>query len=47
MISPYEGANIRVRMDSTLPEECEIHVQMHQRSMLSPFLYAIVVDVVI
>ena len=40
----YEGA--RVRVDSELSEEFEVNVGMYQGSVLSPFLFAVVVDVV-
>ena len=33
-------------MDSELSEEFEVNVVMHQGSVLSPFLFAVVVDVV-
>ena len=33
-------------MDSELSEELEVKVGIHQVSVLSPFLYALVVDVV-
>ena len=33
-------------MDSELSEEFEVKVGMHQRSVLSPFLFEILVDVV-
>ena len=33
-------------MDCELSEEFEVNVEMHQGSMLSPFLFAVVVDVV-
>ena len=36
----------RVRVDSELSEEFEVIVGMHQRSVLSPFIFALVVDVV-
>ena len=36
----------RVRADSELSEEFEAKVGMRQGSMLSPFLFAVVVDVV-
>ena len=42
----YEGAKTRIRMDSELSEEFEVKVGMYQGSMLSPFLFAVVVDVV-
>ena len=45
-MSLYEGANARVRVDSELSEELEAKVGMHQGSVLSPFLFAVVVDVV-
>ena len=32
-------------MDSDIPEEFEVKVWMHQGSVLSPFLFAVVVDV--
>ena len=42
----YEGAKTRVRVDSELSKEFEVKVGMHQGSVLSPFLFAVVVDVV-
>ena len=36
----------QVRMDSELSEEFEVKERMHQRSVLSHFLFAVVVDVV-
>ena len=42
----YEGAKTRVRVDSELSEEFEVIVGMHQGSVLSPFLFSVVVDVV-
>ena len=42
----YEGAKTRVRVDSELSEEFEVIVGMCQGSVLSPFLFASVVDVV-
>ena len=36
----------RVRVDSELSEEFVVNVWMHQGSMLSPFLFAVVVNVV-
>ena len=46
VISLYEGAKTRVRLDSELSEELEVREGMHQESVLSPFLFAAVVDVV-
>ena len=46
MMSLHEGAKIRVRVDSEMPEKFEVKVGMHQGSVLSPFLFAVVVDVV-
>ena len=43
----YEGAKTRVRVDSELSEEFSIKIRMHQWSIMSPFLFAIMVDVVI
>ena len=45
-MSLYEGAKTRVRVDSELSEEFEVKVGMHQGSVLSPFLFVVVVDVV-
>ena len=44
MISLYEGAKTRVRVESELSEEFEVKMGMHQGSVLSPFLFAVVVD---
>ena len=44
-MSLYEGAKIRVKVDSELSKEFEVNVGM-QVFMLSPFLFACVVDVV-
>ena len=46
VMSLYEGAKTRVRVDSELSEEFEVNVGMHQVTVLSPFLFAVVVDVV-
>ena len=46
VMSLYEGARTRVRVDSELSEEIVVKVRMHQGSVLSPFLLAVVVDVV-
>ena len=45
-MSLYVGAKTRVRVDSELSEQFEVKVGMHQGSVLSPFLFALVVDVV-
>ena len=45
-MSLYKGAKTRVRVDSKLSEEFEVKVGMHQGSLLSPFLFVMVVDVV-
>ena len=46
VMSLYEGAKTRVRMDSELSEEFEAKVGMHQGSPLSLFPFAVVVDFV-
>ena len=46
VMSLYEGVKTRVRVNSELSEECEGKVGIHQGSVLSPFLFAVVVDVV-
>ena len=40
----YEGAKTRVRVNS---EEFEVEVVMHQGSVLSPLIFAVLFDVVI
>ena len=45
VMSLYEGAKIRVSVDSEFSEEFEVKVMMHQGSVLSSFLFAVVVDV--
>ena len=42
----YEGAKTWVRVDSHLSEEFGVNVGKHQGSVLSPVLFAVVVDVV-
>ena len=42
----YEGAKIRVRVDSELSDEFDVKVVMHQGSVLSLFCFAVVVDFV-
>ena len=46
VMSLYEGAKTRVRVGLELSEEFEVKVGVHQRSVLSPLVFAIVVDVV-
>ena len=46
VMSLYEGAKTMVRVDSELSEEFEFKVWMHQGSVLSYFLFSVVVDVV-
>ena len=46
VMSLYEGAKTSVRVDSELSEEFDVKVGMHQGSVLSPFPFAVVVDVV-
>ena len=45
VMSLYEGAKTRVRVDSELSEEFEVKVWMHRRSVVSPFIFYVVVDV--
>ena len=45
VMSLYEGAKTRVSVDSELSVEFEVKVGMHQGSVLSTFLFAVVVDV--
>ena len=46
MISQYEGAKTRVRVDCELSEEMEVKLGMHQGSMQSPYLFAVLVDAI-
>ena len=43
----YDGAKTRVRVGSANSEEFEVKLGVHQGSVLSPLLFAIVVDVII
>ena len=45
-MSLYEGAKTRVRVGLELSEEFEVKVSVHQRSVLSPLVFAILFDVV-
>ena len=46
VMSLYDGGKTRVRVDSELSEEFVVKVWMHQGPVLSPFRFAVVVDVV-
>ena len=46
VISLHDGAKTRVKMGSAYSKEFEIKVNIHQKSVLSPLLFAIVVDVI-
>ena len=46
VMSLYEGAKTRVGVGLELSEEFEVKVGVHQGSVLSPLVFAIVVDVV-
>ena len=46
VMSLYDGARTKVRGDSELSEQFEAKVGMHQGYVLSPLLFAVVVDVV-
>ena len=45
-MSLYEESNTKVRAGLTLLDDFNIRVKVHQRSVLSPLLFSIVVDVV-
>ena len=46
VMSLYKGAKIKVKVGTRLSEEFEVNIGVHQGSILSPLLFAIVVDVV-
>ena len=46
VMSLYDGAKTRVRVGSAYSEEFKVNVGVHQESVLSPLLFAIVVDVI-
>ena len=46
VMSLYEGAKARVRDGLELSKEFEAKVCVHQRSALSPLLFAVVIDVI-
>ena len=45
MMILYKAAKTRVRVDSELSEDFEVKTGLHEGSVLSPFLFALVVDV--
>ena len=46
VMSLYKGAKRKVKVGTRLSEEFEVNIGVHQGSILSPLLFAIVVDVV-
>ena len=46
IMSLYDGAKTRVRVESVYLEELKVKVGVHQGSVLSPLLFALVVDVI-
>ena len=46
VMSLYDGAKTRVRVGSAYSEELKVKVGVRQESVLSPLLFAIVVDVI-
>ena len=46
VMSLYNGARTKVKVGTQLSEEFEVNIGVHQGSVLSPLLSAIVVDVV-
>ena len=45
-MSLYEGSKTKVKVGSEFSEEFDVAVGVHQRSVLPPLLFAIVVNVV-
>ena len=45
VMSMYRGARTRVRFNCELSEEFEVTLVLHQGSMVSPFHFALLVDV--
>ena len=45
MMGLYEGSKTKIKFESEFSEEFYVAVGVHQRSVLSPLLFAIVVDV--
>ena len=46
VMSLYKGVRTKVKVGTHLSEELEMNVGVHQGSVLSPLLFAIVIDVV-
>ena len=46
VMSFYDGAKTKVRVGSVYSEEFEVKVDVHQESVLSPLLFAVVADVI-
>ena len=46
VMSLHEGSSTKVRVGSGTSEEFGVHVGLHQGAVLSPLIFAIVVDVV-
>ena len=46
VMSLYEGANTRVRVNFVLSDEFHVKIDVQKGSVLSPFLLAVMVDVV-
>ena len=47
VMSLYKGAKTNVKVGTHLSKELEVNVGVHQGSVLSPLLFAIVIDVVL
>ena len=45
-INLYKGARTKVKVGTHLSEECEVNVGVQQEAVISPLLFAIVIDVV-
>ena len=46
VMSQHEGAKTKVRVKSVLSEELDVKIEMHHGSALSPFLLAVIINVV-